>query len=384
LTLPISNPSHAEWDAFVVAQPRGHVLQLTDWGALKGAFGWGHERLALREGEQIVAGVQLLFRPLPLRLGTMAYLAMGPYASGAALTPNPFSLKERGLEDSQSPSPRTMRSGDQTLGGAEVGFGEGLHLWRAIHALARKHRAVFLKWEPGIFAAGEAQPDPAALGFRPAPQTIQPPRTILIDINGDDDAILARMNQGTRRKIRQSLKNGVIYREATREDVPRFTQMMMTTGARNAFGVHSAAYYERAYELFVPKHAALILAEHDGEALAGVMVFALGRQAWYLYGASSDHKRNLMASYGAQWTAIQWAKVRGSTTYDLWGIPDEDEATLEAGFETRGDSLWGVYGFKRGWGGQIIRSLGAWDYAYNPALYAAYRVALRLRRGLTE
>ncbi len=340
MTLNPFTPTSAEWDAFVVAQPRGHVLQLADWGALKGAFGWAHERVALREGDQIVAGAQLLFRPLPLRLGTMAYLAMGPYG-----------------ED---------------------------RLWRAIHACARQHRAVFLKWEPGIYTPGETQPDPAALGFRLAPQTIQPPRTILIDIAGDDDAILGRMNQGTRRKIRQSLKNSVTYREATRNEVSRFTQMMTTTGARNAFGVHSAAYYERAYDLFVPHHAALILAEHEGEALAGVMVFAVGRQAWYLYGASSDSKRNLMASYGAQWTAIQWAKARGCTTYDLWGIPDEDEAALEAGFETRSDGLWGVYGFKRGWGGDVVRALGAWDYVYNPALYAAYKFALRLRRGAAE
>jgi lipid II:glycine glycyltransferase (peptidoglycan interpeptide bridge formation enzyme) len=254
-------------------------------------------------------------------------------------------------------------------------------LWHTIHACARQHRAVFLKWEPGIYTPDESPPDPTALGFRTAPQTIQPPRTILIDITSDDDAIMARMNQGTRRKIRQSLKNGVVYREASREDVARFTQLMTTTGARNDFGVHEATYYERAYDLFVPQHAALILAEHEGETLAGVMVFAVGKTAWYLYGASSDSKRNLMASYGVQWAAIQWAKARGCTTYDLWGIPDEDEATLEAGFEARGDGLWGVYGFKRGWGGQVVRSLGAWDYMYNPALYAAYKLALRVRGG---
>lgn len=371
MTLQTFTPTPAEWDAFVVAQPRGHVLQLADWGALKGAFGWAHERVAIREGERIVAGAQLLFRPLPLRLGTMAYLAMGPYESDPSPSPSP--LVWRGEpEDSQSPAPRSLRSG------------EGSHLWRAIHTVARRHRAVFLKWEPGIFAHGEMLPDPAALGFRSAPQTIQPPRTILIDISSDDESILARMNQGTRRKIRQSLKNGATYREALREDLPRFTQMMTMTGTRNAFGVHSPDYYVRAYDLFIPQHAALILVEHEGETLAGVMVFAVGRQAWYLYGASSDSKRNLMASYGAQWTAIRWAKARGCTTYDLWGIPDEDEASLEAQFEARSDGLWGVYGFKRGWGGQVVRSLDAWDYVYNPALYAAYRLALRLRRGIAE
>ena len=72
-------------------------------------------------------------------------------------------------------------------------------------------------------------------------------------------------------------------------------------------------------------------------------------------------------------------KKRGCRYYDLWGVPDHDEATLEAQFKERGDGLWGVYGFKRGWGGEVRRSLGAWDKALNPLVYAAYRAAIRLK-----
>jgi lipid II:glycine glycyltransferase (peptidoglycan interpeptide bridge formation enzyme) len=360
-------PSPQQWDAFVAAHPRAHVLQQSAWGDLKAAYGWQVARLALvpetpdsptvesplplamRErgsgGEGILAGAQILFRPLPFHLGTMAYLGMGPYLT------------------------------EDTVGMRYIAS----NLWRAIDTCARQHGAAFLKWEPGIFREDEPQPDYPALGFRPSPQTVQPPRTMLIDIRDDDEAILARMNQGTRRKIRQSQKNDIRYYEGTRADLATFNGMMQTTGSRNAFGVHSPAYYERAHELFVPHDAALILAEHEGDPLAGIMVFAKGRTAWYLYGASSNIKRNLMGAYGVQWKAIQWAKARGCTTYDMWGIPDEAEATLEAQFETRSDGLWGVYGFKRGWGGQIIRSAGAWDKVYNPIIYAAYRMALRFR-----
>ncbi len=188
------------------------------------------------------------------------------------------------------------------------------------------------------------------------------------------------MNQGTRRKIRQSQKNGIRYYEGTRADVATFNAMMQTTGSRNEFGVHAPSYYELAYDLFVPQDAALILAEHEGDPLAGIMVFAKGKTAWYLYGASSNVKRNLMAAYGVQWLAIQWAKARGCTVYDLWGIPDAPPETLEAQFESRSDGLWGVYGFKRGWGGEVVRSAGAWDKVYNPLIYAAYQMALRYRK----
>ncbi|MEZ4670458.1 MAG: peptidoglycan bridge formation glycyltransferase FemA/FemB family protein [Anaerolineae bacterium] len=353
-----SPPSPAQWDAFVAANSRAHVLQQSAWAELKAAFGWQAELVTVLsdEGDTILAGAQLLFRPLPFRLGTMAYLAMGP------LYAEPWPPQ-----------------------GAPRDYVAGV-LWHKIEQAAKQHGAAFLKWEPGIYRPDELRPPSLSTGrglggrVRPSPQTVQPPRTVLIDISSDEEAILARMNQGTRRKIRQSLKNGIAYREGSKADVATFTSMMNTTGERNAFGVHEPAYYQKAYDLFVPPgDAALILAEHEGDPLAGIMVFAKGTSAWYLYGASSNIKRNLMGAYGVQWAAIQWARRKGCTTYDMWGIPDEDEATLEAQFESRSDGLWGVYGFKRGWGGQVVRALGAFDKVYNPLVYAAYRLALKIR-----
>lgn len=337
----VVEPSAEQWNTFVRRQPRAHVLQQAAWGDLKRAYGWDYARVGLADAAgSLVAGAQLLFRHLPLRLGTMAYLPMGPYITSP---------------DQQSA------------------------VWDAIHRCARARRAAFLKWEPGLYL-DSPPPDCTALGFIPSGQTVQPPRTIVLDISAGEDAILARMNQGTRRKIRQSQKAGIHYYEAAAHDVDTFTAMMQTTGARNAFGVHEPGYYRLAYDLFVPAgDAALILAEHEGDPLAGIMVFAAGDTAWYLYGASSDTKRNLMAAYGVQWAAIQWAQARGCRWYDLWGIPDADESDLEAQFQQRSDGLWGVYGFKRGWGGRIVRSAGAWDYIYSPLIYNLYRAALRMR-----
>jgi peptidoglycan pentaglycine glycine transferase (the first glycine) len=336
--LTIITPEADAWDAFVRAHPHGHLLQLSAWAALKEAFGWQSERVALCAGGAVVAGAQVLFTPLPLHVGTIAYLPFG------------------GLVTDEHHWPA---------------------LWQVVSEVCRRRRAVLLNWEPGFNAPPTAQL--SAWGFQPSPQTIQPPNTILIDLD-DDETMLARMNQGTRRKIRQAVKGGVRCYEAARSDLPRFTTMMQATGQRNAFGVHAPAYYQRAYELFVPHDAALILAEHQGDTLAGVFVFALGSTAWYLYGASADQKRHLMASYAAQWHAIQWARARGCRVYDMWGIPDTDADTLEAQFEQRSDGLWGVYGFKRGWGGRIARTAGAWDRPYQPLVYQLYRLYVRRRR----
>ncbi len=330
-------PSDADWDAFVEAHPDAHILQTAAWGALKSAFGWSAARVALADaGGRIAAGAQVLYRALPLRLGTIAYAPRGPL-----------------VDWDDAPQVRALLA--------------------TLDAVARRRRAVLLKIEPSLPDAPAAAGRLASLGFRSSPQTVQPPRTVVIDIAPDEEAILAAMKQKTRYNIRLSFRKGVTVREGGVADLPSFNAMMQATGARDGFGVHAPGYYKLAYDLFAPAgRAALLIASYAGEDLAGVMVFALGRTAWYFYGASSDAHRNLMATYAAQWEAIRWARARGCTIYDLWGVPDADEATLEAGFETRNDGLWGVYRFKRGFGGRLARTAGAWDRVYSPLLYAVY------------
>lgn len=342
--LSTNNVSAEVWDHFVRQQKRGHVLQLSSYGTLKSAFGWDSTRITVDEDGVLVAGVQILFRKFPLGLSKLAYIPPdGPYYQTEA---------------------------------------QAAYLWRLIDAHLRKQRVSFLKWEPGIFDSTTPPPDFDALGFAPTPQTIQPPNTVMLDISDDEDAIMARMNQGTRRKIRKSQKSDIHYYEATLDDVHKFTDMMQITGNRNEFGVHEPRYYQLAYELSVPQgDAALILAEHEGDVLAGIIVYAVNQTAWYLYGASSNEKRNLMAAYGVQWEAILWAKSRGCLRYDMWGIPDATESSLEANFTERNDGLWGVYGFKRGWGGEVVRSVGAYDKVYNALIYKGYQTAMTFRGG---
>jgi lipid II:glycine glycyltransferase (peptidoglycan interpeptide bridge formation enzyme) len=138
--------------------------------------------------------------------------------------------------------------------------------------------------------------------------------------------------------------------------------------------VHSLEYFEKAYRVFRPgNQAELFLASFEDQLLAGLMVFRRGHRAWYFYGASSNDRRELMPAYLLQWEAILWAKRHGCTAYDLWGVPDADEDELETHFSDRAEGLWGVYRFKRGFGGELRRAAGPWDRVYQPLLYQIYR-----------
>ncbi|HVO43397.1 MAG TPA: peptidoglycan bridge formation glycyltransferase FemA/FemB family protein [Aggregatilineales bacterium] len=347
----ISAAEGQRWNAFVNQHPDAHILQQAEWGMLKSAFGWQHEILAVGQdaASPIEAGALILYRRLPFGLGTMAYIPAGPLLRDDAVNP----------------------ANDL--------------LWSAIDGQARRRRAAFLKVEPCNWY--RERPALAAYlasaGLRISPQTIQPPRTSILATGDGEEAVLKRMNQSTRRKVRMADKNGIAVREGTRADVASFNGLMMQTGDRDVFGVHAPAYYEKVYDLFAHDgRCALLMAAHEGQDLAGVFALHGGENAYYFYGASSNEQRNLMASYIVQWEAIRWAMAHGARRYDLWGIPDHEETVLEAEFEDRKgghDGLWGVYGFKRGFGGHVVRSVGAWDRVYNPLVYRLYTLYLGRR-----
>ena len=343
----IIQPTPDQWDAFVASQPHAHILQTSRWGELKSQFEWSTDRIAVAHDQQIVAGALVLFRSLPMRLGTLAYIPKGPL----------------------------LNFDDEAL---------SAELLHGLDRLMKRRRAILLKLEPDRLTELRFSTRLAALGFRPSPQTVQPPRTVTIDLTRDDEAILAAMHPKTRYNIRLAAKKDVFVREATLDDLAAFNGLMEVTGERDGFSVHSAEYYEAVFKLFgASEQAKLLVATYEGQVLAGVFVFALGERAWYFYGASGEAERQRMPNYALQWAAMQWAKSRGCKEYDLWGIPDEDEATLEAQYLERNDDLWGVYRFKRGFGGKVIRFAGAFDRVYDPVLYQAYRLYLK-SRGRTE
>jgi lipid II:glycine glycyltransferase (peptidoglycan interpeptide bridge formation enzyme) len=337
----------AEWDHFVSTHERGSLLQTTAWARLKNRFGWRSSRVWLKLDGQLVAGAQILIRSAALGLLKVAYIPHGPLVD--------------------------WKNDDQV----DV-------LFNQIDHAAFEQGAGFLKIEPLLWQGDMASSEWEGLCQRhdciADTDTIQPPRTIMVDLKASEDEILARMKQKTRYNIRLSKKKGVIVRRGVKEDVPVFNQLIQQTARRNEFGVHAPEYYRDAYDFFEPDNVALFIAEFEGDPLSAVMVFSHGRNAAYLYGASSNQDRQRMPNYAVQWKAMRWAKNQGYDAYDLWGVPDYSEDELESEFKDRNDGLWGVYRFKRGFGGDLKRTVGTSDRVYNSLVHKLYLRRERRRR----
>ncbi|MCX6019429.1 MAG: peptidoglycan bridge formation glycyltransferase FemA/FemB family protein [Chloroflexi bacterium] len=337
-----SAPPSEAWDAFVSAHSHSHVLQMSAWAALKSAHGWHVLRTIADDAHgNWLGGAQILHRNLKF-FGRIAYAPRGPVV-------------------------------DWHTDAAIVAALD------AASAAARTAGAFALVVEPNTADEPRAHAALQKAGFVPFECDVQPRRSIVVSLAGDEGDILARMKQKTRYNVRLAQKKGVTVRRGDERDADLYYELMRATAARDGFSIHPATYYRDFLRLFTPAAGcgALFIAEADGHALAALIATAVGHEAVYLYGASADAGRELMPTYLLQWEAMRWARERGCTRYDLWGIPDEDEAVLEAGFESRHDGLWGVYRFKRGFGGVLERSIGAWVRPLSLPLWWAYRLALR-------
>jgi len=265
----------------------------------------------------------------------------------------------------------------------------------ALEELARGLRpffpSAFIRFDPPWFDAdgagtGEGAPTPLIGGkFKRAMADIQPPDTVLVDLTPTFDEILAAMKTKWRYNIGLAQKRGVIVHasEASGKQVDNievFYRLLKETALRDGIAVHNIEYYRGLFEesqkespSIVPTQLRLYTARHENDDLAAIVALFRGKQATYLYGASSNIKRELMPTYALQWKAIQDAKEFGAEVYDLFGIPPD---------ENPNHPMAGLYRFKTGFGGRIVHRPGSWDYPCKPLLYALFRTAENLRKKL--
>ena len=254
------------------------------------------------------------------------------------------------------------------------------HVAAQLEALAQREGAMFIKIDPGaVFSRGleEEQVEPAGerfaaelrhRGWRFSDEQIQFRNTVELDLGASEENLLAEMKSKTRYNIRLAGRKDVVIRRGDHDDFPTIVQMYEKTADRNEFDIRPPAYYLDAWEsLYDAGMAQPFIAEYQGTPLGAVIIVAYGERAIYMYGASNNKERNRMPNYLLQWEAIRWAKEQGYRIYDFWGAPDEF---------VESDSLWGVWRFKSGFAGEVVRHIGAWDYPARPLLYRLYTTAM--------
>ncbi len=345
------------WNNIISSFPVTHILQTWQWGRFKSQFGWEPIYKLWGKEEMPDAAALLLSRSVS------------------------FAGLSSGLRVLYVPKGPLLRDWDNNQLLEKV-IGD-------LKKFAQEKRAIFIKIDPNV-QLGNGLPGTDGIQINPvgkvliefledrgwifSDEQIQFRNTILINLAHSADELLSRMKQKTRYNVRLAERKGVKIRYGTESDIDQLYKMYVDTSLRDGFIVRNEAYYRSLWMSFMKSSTIAsdqpsvpicepIIAEVDGLPVAAVVIFRFAGTAYYLHGMSKPIHRNKMPSYLLQWHAMIRSKEAGCTVYDLWGAPDVFDEN---------DSMWGVYRFKQGFGGEVIRTMGAYDLPIQKTNYRIY------------
>ncbi len=320
---------YAEYEAFLKSSKKGHFMQAPCWARVKDM--WKNEIIVVRDASGAIRGaMSLLIRKVPFLPYTIMYSPRGPVCD----------IYDRD----------TIKE-----------------LVDCARKLAKKHKSYVLKMDPDV-AVGDQKFESimSDLGFRFNKsknfEGVQPRFVFRLNVAGKtQDEVFESFASKHRYNIRLAKKKGVCVKIGGRDDLPAFCKVMMETGLRDGFIPRSLAYFQKMYDEMAPAgYLRLYLVYYQEQLVSGAVAILYGNKVWYLYGASSNEHRNVMPNYLMQWEMIKWTVESGCDIYDFRGV---------SGDLNKGQPLYGLYRFKKGFNGEFVEFVGALDYVTKPLLY---------------
>ena len=314
-----------------------HPLQSWEWGEFREKTGVKVERLGFFKGEKLIKGLQVTFHHLPIP----------------------------GL--------------NKTIGYLPKGFAPDEDQLSALKQLATKHNALFIKLEPNILQSTSLSPQFSQLvklfeknnAVKGRPLFTK--YTFQLDLSPSEDHLFANLHSKTRYNVNLAYKKGVkIFENSTKEGMEQYIEILEETKSRQGFYAHTPDYFRKIWESLEKSGSIKIFnAVYQDTIIVSWIMFLFNDVLYYPYGASRNIHRNVMASNLMMWEMIRFGKESGCHSFDMWGSlgPKPDPKNPWFGFHR----------FKKGYGGQLMESVGSYDLVMNYPIYKLYRVGEDLR-----
>lgn len=331
-----------EYIKFLQTNPKGHFLQSPEWAKVK--KDWKNEVvLSLDKDGKIKGSMSLLIRS---QMGfSIVYSPRGPVCD-----------------------PHDKETFEDLINQAKE--------------VAKKHKGFRLVLDPDIPSDDEEFKKIAReVGFsisddaKDFSQMIQPRYVFRLNVKDKtEEELMASFHEKWRYNIRLAGRKGVKIVEGGRDDIKKFHDIMLTTGVRDSFLIRPYEYFVRMYDELAPKgYLKLLLAEYEGNIIAGVVTIIYGNKVWYLYGASSNEHRNVMPNYLLQWEQIRLAVDNKCDIYDFRGV---------SGHVDEGHPQYGIYKFKKGFNGDFVEFVGELRMTLNPFMDFVYEKIVKPIRAI--
>jgi CelD/BcsL family acetyltransferase involved in cellulose biosynthesis len=171
-------------------------------------------------------------------------------------------------------------------------------------------------------------------------------RTVLVSLTPDLSTIRRSLDQKWRNQLNRAERNELTVRECPDDSgFPEFAKLYQQMVTRKGLSVvaKTGEFQRVQRQLDADSKMPVLLCEHAGRPVAGLVTSAIGTTGVYLLGATNEEGMRLKAAYLLQWRMMEILKERGMTHYDLGGINPQTNP--------------GVYHFKKGFGGADVEYL---------------------------
>jgi lipid II:glycine glycyltransferase (peptidoglycan interpeptide bridge formation enzyme) len=373
----VETVSREDYLSFIEKQELGNFLQYPSWAEVKTE--WRNDLLGwFNEHKEMVGCGLVLYRKLPGLNKYLAYIPRGPI----------IDWRTKDIQQWFEPLFEYLRG--QNVFSVKMDPPVVRARWKTptIKQYLKEVREHNLK-EKTLWDVGPDEVDPhveylqqalSDMGWKKKGgdgdgfSAVQPQFVFRLPLKGRSlDDVFAGFHTNWRRNVRKAEKQGVEVTVGGAEDLQEFYDLLKVTAERDKFMVRNFAYFQRMYQALKkedPNRIKLYMARYEGELLASTLAIHSNDHTWYLYGASSNEKREKMPNHAIQWRMIQDAHALGAHTYDFRGISH----TLD-----ESSPLFGLLRFKLGFGGEACEMIGEWDYPLQPLLHWAFEMYMKKR-----
>ena len=278
-------------------------------------------------------------------------------------------------------------------------------------------------------------------GFNLMQNTLQPRWIFVTDVKGKSiDEIMSNMDPKTRQILRKNEKDKIKCREIKYDELPLFKDIMQHTGDRRDFIDRPLKYYQDMYNclhksnilkilvaelnttelidsitkeidslnkeyeekefkykknptkmnkdkyekkqeeikknilrLKTKKEKIKKLRKENGEIipLGGILFLIYGNEVLSLLGGSYAKFMEFQSAYTVHFEGLKYALNNGYDRYNFYGI---------TGDFSEKNPLFGLYSFKRDFGGKVVELIGEFDLVINKFYYLIYKIVFSLYR----
>ena len=420
--------SKEEFKKFADKHPQITFHQTEQWANLKKENGWDAHYIGLKEKNKIIAGALLLSKTLPIIKKKMFYSPRGfliDYNDKEVLKEFTIQLKdyvkkEKGIFVKIDPYVEYQEHDND---GNVVE--DGNNNKEAVENLKSLGYKFF--------------------GFNIMQDTLQPRWMHVIEINGrNEEEVQKDMESKTRQILRKNEKSSIKTREITEDELPLFKSIMEHTGDRRDFIDRPLSYYQAMWKHLHPTGILKILVaeidfdefeentkkeleevkealkdrtyKHDNNLLKmnekkyessnkqdkdsidrlekqiekikgykkeygnkktlGTILFLIyGNEVLSLFGGTDDNLLQFQSAYTVHYAGVKYAIDNGYKRYNFYGI---------TGDFRKENPLYGLYLFKKSFGGHVVELIGEYDLVISKFWYTTYNLAFKLYHALKK